>query len=227
MTRKIIQLDSSKLEVLDFENKQNCKNPMVQLSRLILFTSMPLFILGCEHGATTTSANEPVVEAMVESEAVAESGSATVTISKKPTGELYFSEASGGWSAPGRSGSWITKKTDGSIDLSSFPPGDVKIWATLDLDLWNAGYRYSTDPYQVVAAAVWQVGSSTPPSPVFGAEHWPGEFEAPYLSTDQRTITFVDHDDDALIYEYSIAVIAPGGEPIVLDPKITNKGDNR
>ena len=114
----------------------------------------------------------------------------------------------------------------GDIDISSFSKGDVNLSVYLEDEIWNAGYRFPGDIYQAVAIAYYPPGSTTTPPVSFGQENWPAEFDAPGFSEGGKRINFVDKDDDVNVYEYSIAVIKPGGERVVLDPKIKNGGQD-
>ncbi len=116
-------------------------------------------------------------------------------------------------------------KDTGELDLSHFPPGDVSISINLEDAVWNAGYRFPGDVYQAVAIVVYPPGSTTTPSPVFGHNNWPAEFDAPSFTAGGQKLAFVDKDDDVNAYEYSIAVKAPNGTITVLDPKIKNGGN--
>jgi len=157
-------------------------------------------------------------------------------------GELYFSasgdsQTSGGGysggmvkgsgdidisSGGGYSGGMV--KGSGDIDISRFSKGDVNFSIFLEDEIWNAGYRFPSDVYQAVAIAYYPPKSTTVPPAAFGNNHWPPEFGAPSFVDGGKKLVFVDKDDNNSAYEYSIAVIKPGGERIVLDPKIKNGG---
>jgi len=139
-------------------------------------------------------------------------------------GELYFS-GSGNHQTSGGGMSGGIVKGSGELDLSGMPKGDVDISIFLEDEVWNAGYRFPSDVYQAVAIVYYPPNSSTAPEPVFGQGNWPSEFDAPSFTEGKKKLVFVDKDDDNSTYEYSITVIKPGGERVVLDPKIKNTGN--
>ena len=150
--------------------------------------------------------------------------SANATIGLKD-GKLYF--ASSGFGSQTPEGGMVTGMVldSGELDLSSIPgAGDVTISINLDDAVWAAGYRFPSDIYQAVAIAVYPSNSTSVPPAVFGLGSWPNEFDAPVFDDGGKKLVFIDKDDDTNTYEYSIAVIKPGGERIVLDPKIKNGG---
>jgi len=140
-------------------------------------------------------------------------------------GALYFS-ANGFHQTSGGGESGGMALGSGELDLSVIPPGDVTITIKLDDEVWNAGYRFPGDIYQAVAIAYYPPNSTSAPAPVFGQENWPAEFDAPSFAEGGKNLVFIDKDDDQSTYEYSIAINKPGGERIVLDPKIKNGGQD-
>ena len=125
-------------------------------------------------------------------------------------------------------GSGVSLNGDsGDIDLSRFPPGDVAVSVFIGNDAYSAGYRFYSDPYQAVALTLYpQTGPK--PDPTFGEPYWPsnGQFGAPSVSSDLRTVSFTDIDNDGQDYEYAVAIYGPGGR-VVLDPRISNKNQGR
>jgi hypothetical protein len=155
-----------------------------------------------------------------------QSAHAHATIGLKD-GKLYFSDS--GFSAQTSGGGTVSGITldTGELDLSAIPLGsDVTITIVLADEIWNAGYRFPSDVYQAVAIAYYPAGTTTPPPAVFGSGNWPGEFLAPSFTEGGKKLVFIDKDDDRSNYEYSIAVNNPGGQRIVLDPKIKNGGQD-
>lgn len=171
--------------------------------------------------AVTESVVEPMVEAEVADAAPIGSANITVTLTN---GVPAFGTVSEGACAPdgGSCVSGINLAAAGNVDLSGFPPGDITINVNLDATVTGAGYSFPSDPYAAVAIVVIPQGSITSPVPVFGQANWPAEFDAP--SVNGATLTFVDKEDDQQAYEYSIALVAPDGSALTIDPKIENRG---
>jgi hypothetical protein len=200
--------------------------------RLLLAASAASLIAGCskqatEEAAPAEPASEPEaaeVEPMMEAETdTAPIGSATITITLENNAPV-FSAVSSGYCIPHESCvSGVNLNAEGNVDLSTFPEGDITINVTLDDAAWAANYRFPSDPYQAVAIVIWPAGTSEP-TPTFGQANWPAEFQAPSVSSDQRTLTFIDDDDDQQNYEYDIGLNGPNGR-VVLDPKIENGGE--
>jgi hypothetical protein len=161
---------------------------------------------------------EPIVEAVAEATQI---GSAEVTVSIKDNA-LYFSSVGMGFNS-GTAQVGGVLLDSGDIDLSAFPAGDVLLTAQLDDLAYGAGYRFSTDGWQAIAIAVDPPGDPVAPDPVFGQANWPAEFQAPVVTADQRSVSWVDLDSDQNVYEYSVAVTGPDGV-VVLDPKIQQGG---
>jgi len=138
-------------------------------------------------------------------------------------GELDFTASGDGQTSGGGHSGGIVKGS-GDIDISSFSKGDVDFSIYLEDEIWNAGYRFPSDVYQAVAIAYAPSNSTTVPPAAFGKNNWPPEFGAPSFVEGGKKLVFVDKDDNNNVYEYSIAVIKPGGGHIVLDPKIKNGG---
>jgi hypothetical protein len=152
-------------------------------------------------------------------------GSATISVTLVNNAPAFSSVASG-YCIPHESCmSGVNLTAEGNVDLTEFPEGDITINVTLDDTMWAANYRFPSDPYQAVAVVIWPAGAPEP-SPVFGQANWPAEFAPPSVSSDLRTISFVDDDDDQQNYEYDIALDGPNGR-IVLDPEIKNGGGNK
>ena len=118
--------------------------------------------------------------------------------------------------------SGIVAQTNGDIDLSNTPHGDVRITVSLEDSAYGAGCRFPGDPWQAVALAA-AADSQSPPQPVFDQARWPANFLPPTVSADRRSVTWVDLEADQRVYEYSVAVDGPHGR-VVLDPKIKPGG---
>ena len=134
--------------------------------------------------------------------------------------------------------------SNGDVNLQNIGTnGDVIIMANIcpfidsnasDMVFYQGTGNPGPDPYQAVGIADCGnnancTGQTNPPS--YGEEYWPSEFTAPLTSQDDSTLVFIDLDDAPgrnKIYYYAIRILnVNSNEVTVLDPKITNKGDNR
>jgi len=189
-----------------------------------------------DEGAPAAEAGSPAVEAgstAPEAEVAlptpaadaAPIGSANVSITLDANKNPAFSAVSEGFCiAGGACMGGIDTNAAGNIDLSWFPPGDVTVTVQLDDTAYGAGWRVPGDPWQAVAIVVVPPGSPTSPIPVFGQANWPQEFDAPSVSG-QRSITFIDKEDDQNAYEYAIGLVNPAGTNVTIDPRIRNGSD--
>ena len=207
--------------------------PLASAGRLLLAASLAALASACEKKAEAPAdpaSAGPVVEAvagseiepMVESDVAdaAPIGSANITVTLT-NGAPAFGQVSEGACAPGGACiGGLDLNAAGNVDLSGFPPGDITINVNLDATVTGAGYSFPSDPYAAVAIVVIPAGSITAPIPVFGQSNWPAEFDAPSVSG--ATLSFIDKEDDQQAYEYSIALVAPDGSALVMDPKIQN-----
>jgi hypothetical protein len=201
--------------------------------RMVLVVSLTAIAAACarkedaaapaaDADAVAETAPAPEVLAEAEVAAAAPIGSANVTVTMT-NGAPAFGAVSEGACAPGGGScvSGINLNAAGDVDLSGFPPGDITINVNLDASVTGAGYSFPSDPYAAVAIVVIPPGSVTAPIPVFGQAYWPAEFDAPSVSG--ATLSFIDKEDDANAYEYSIQLQGPNGM-MVMDPKIENGG---
>lgn len=171
-----------------------------------------------EEAAPETEAAEPIAEAETDPNQI---GTANIAITLN-AGEPAFGSVASGFCAPGGGcAGGINLDAEGNVDLSQFPAGDIEISVAFDDVSWAAGYRFPSDPYQAVAIVIWPAGT-TEPTPTFGQASWPAEFQAPTVSPDLRTLTFIDDDADQQNYEYDIGITAADGSRIVMDPEIKN-----
>jgi hypothetical protein len=150
-------------------------------------------------------------------------GGVTVYVSIKD-GKPYFSSLGEQFETPG-GGVMMGMQllTNGDIDLSGTPHGDVQLTVMLADAAYSAGYRFPSDPWQAVALAIDPPGAPVAPTPVFDRALWPTSFAPPSVSGDQRSVVWVDLESDLNVYEYSVAMNGPGGR-VVLDPKIKPGG---
>lgn len=170
-----------------------------------------------------SAATKPVTEAVLASD----ERSATVTIGfmpNQPNGTLGFTMACSG-ATQGISGSGGCSMLTGDLDLSSYGPGDMPITVNIDVAAAQLGWRFVSDPYQGVAVSIDPPGVTQAPPPQFGQSNWPSTFAAPVVNS-STSLTFIDDDDDANAYEYSIQVTGYAG-PVILDPQIKNGGENK
>ena len=197
---------------------------MKELRKLSIMACTLMLVGACEHAST--SEDEAVATNAILAEAV-QGNSANVSIGLVNGAPKFVGEGSTICHPNGQCGvsSGISLTgISGDIDLSSFTAGDVAISISIGNDAANAGYRFPSDPYQAVGIAVFSNCNAQAPAPVFSQSSWPSaEFGAPSVSADLRTINFVDKDDDANCYEYSVALNGPGGRT-VLDPRVKNGG---
>ncbi|NNE41339.1 MAG: hypothetical protein HKN14_10535 [Marinicaulis sp.] len=196
-------------------------------NKYILFpiAALGLIVSACEHTAAPEpeASAKPMVEAMV---AETQGNSSNISIGIVNGAPKFVGESSVTCNPNGQCGnsSGISLNgISGDIDLSHFPAGDVALSISIGDDAYNAGWRFPSDPFQAVAMIIYpQTGPK--PTPVFGAGSWPtAEFGAPAVSSDLKTLTFTDKDDDTETYEYSVAINGPSGR-VVLDPKVQNGG---
>ena len=150
-------------------------------------------------------------------------GGVEVTVSIKD-GKPNFSSLAEHFKTPGggEMGGMLLL-TSGDIDLSGTPHGNVQLMVVLDDGAYGAGYRFPSDPWQAVALAIDPPGAPVAPTPVFDRAQWPAAFAPPSVSSDQRSVTWVDLESDLNVYEYSVAINGPTGR-VVLDPKIMPGG---
>lgn len=170
-----------------------------------------------ETAAVETEAVEPMAEVMTE----ARTADAYVEIGIQ-NGAPYFASAGYSYSDGGGGSGGISLGT-GDVDISGIPPGDVNFTVSLNADAVAAGYSFPSDPYQAIAIVVIPPGVSAPP-PQFGQPYWSAEFDAPSVSG--NSLMFVDQDEYADAYEYSIGLNGPSGR-VVMDPQIKNGGTGR
>lgn len=177
-----------------------------------------------EEAAPETEAVEPVAEDATDPNQI---GTANIAITLN-AGEPAFGAVASGYCPPGGGpcAGGIDLDAEGNVDLSQFPSGDIAVSVAFDDVSWAAGYRFPSDPYQAVAIVIWPAGT-TEPTPSFGQANWPAEFQAPTVSSDLRTLTFIDDDADTQNYEYDIGVTAADGSRIVMDPEIKNGGHGK
>lgn len=200
------------------------------LMRILLATSAAALAVACakkaEEAAPAETAGTDAVATMAEAEDDPNIvGSATISITLTNNAPVFSAVASG-YCIPHESCvSGVNLDAEGNVDLSTFPDGDITISVSLDDSAWNAGYKFPSDPYQGVAIVIWPSGT-TEPTPVFGQANWPAEFAAPTVSSDLRTLSFIDDDADQQNYEYDIGLDGPNGR-VVLDPEIKNGGGNK
>lgn len=191
--------------------------------KLLIATSGFTLLAGTAHAAAPQA--EATAEPVIMAEAVETQGNSSgISIGLVDGAPKFVAEHSVTCNLNGQcgeSGGISLIGTSGDIDLSEFPPGDVAVSVSIGDDAYNAGWRFPSDPYQGVAIVIYPENGAKP-DPVFGT--WPsnGEFGTPSVSADLRTVSFKDHDNDGLRYEYAVAINGPGGR-VVLDPKITNK----
>lgn len=211
---------------------------MSAYARLMLAASAAMLVFACakkaeeapasaapaeEAVAETEAAAEPIVEAVADD--AAPIGTANVTITMTNGAPAFSAVGEGFCIVGGSCAGGIDLNAAGNIDLSWFPPGDVTVTVALDASATGAGYSLPSDPYQAVAIVVIPPGTVTSPIPVFGQANWPAEFDAPSVSG--ASVVFIDKEDDQNAYEYSIQLIVPGGAMMVMDPKITNGGQDK
>jgi hypothetical protein len=214
--------------------------------RLMLAASAAILIAACakkaedaaaapepaaDSAAAEPAAPELMAEEVTEAARPAPIGSATVTIGLDPTkgNAPYFASAGAGFCNPGGGCAGGIAKDTGDVDLSGFPPGDVTVTVTLGDDAYNAGYRFPSQPFQAIGIATWKAGTAEPPDflPLFGANAWPRtEFQPPAVTSDLRSVTFLDEESAEDAYDYAVALDGPSGR-VILDPTITNGGKNK
>lgn len=186
--------------------------------------NQPMPVAENKEQAMTMAENEvqPMVMAAVEE---AQGNSSNISIGIIEGAPTFVGERSVTCHEDGRCGEstgMALGGISGNIDLSKFPPGEVALSISIGDDAYDAGWRFPSNPYQAVALVIYPEDGPKP-NPVFG--NWPEgqEFGTPSVSEDFRTVSFVDHDDDNLAYEYAVAIEGPGGR-VVLDPRIENGG---
>ncbi len=200
-------------------------------TRLLLAASAATLIIACAKKAEdaavepapaeTAAVETEAVEPMVEAATVARTASASVEVGIQ-NGAPYFASAGYSYSDGSSGGGGIVLGT-GDVDISGIPPGDVNFTITLNADAVAAGYSFPSDPYQAIAIVVIPPGV-TAPAPQFGQQYWSAEFDPPTVSG--NSLMFVDQDEYADAYEYSIGLNGPNGR-VVMDPEIKNGGTQK
>lgn len=154
-------------------------------------------------------------------------GAASAMLSLRD-GVLWFSSVGAGYNPPAGlvlaadPSPPVIRNVGGDLDLTGFPPGNVRLTVAIDDSVVNGGYLIPADQWQAVALAVDLPGQPDA-TPVFGQANWPASFMAPSVAADRRSVTWIDTETDQNVYEYSLALDGPNGR-IVIDPKIKPGG---
>ena len=193
---------------------------MTNYIRILLTGGAAIALAACEHATTTTkeaeaAATEPMVMADVNGPLLL---NLYLTIPQGQTSLGFYSTQSGVTCQPNGKNCVGYGVYGGDISLSNWV-GPVNINMSFGVGAEN--YEFYPDPHD--SLAVGPASEGPPPS-----REWNAEFINLTVSADQRTLSFMDRNDPGSgAFEYTLTVVdKTTGQPVVIDPKITNKGDN-